>query len=132
MVVFDTESLLIFYLGEKGADIVEDLLRRIQRKEEKGFLNIVNLTEFYYILYRRAPALADEKVHNLRVYGLQIVPLADNAVWREAGKIKGEHAISLADAFAAATARVKKDKLVVGRDEDFNKIGVPLIRAGLI
>jgi len=26
MVVFDTEALLIFYLGEEGADVVEDLL----------------------------------------------------------------------------------------------------------
>ena len=48
MVVFDTEALLIFYLGEEGADVVEDLLIRIQNKETKGFLNIVNLTEFYY------------------------------------------------------------------------------------
>jgi hypothetical protein len=28
MVVFDTEALLIFYLGEEGADKVEDLLKR--------------------------------------------------------------------------------------------------------
>lgn len=43
MVVFDTEALLIFYLGEKGAEVVEDLLRRIQNKKVKGFLNIVNI-----------------------------------------------------------------------------------------
>ena len=128
MVVFDTEALLIFYLGEEGADIVEDLLRRIQNKETKGFLNIVNLTEFYYILYRRDAAIAEEKVQNLRAYGMEIVPLMDNAIWREAGKIKGEHAISLADAFAVATAIAKKDKLVVGRDEDFNKVNVPQIK----
>ena len=29
MVVFDTEALLVFYLGEGGADVVEDLLKRI-------------------------------------------------------------------------------------------------------
>jgi len=128
MVVFDTEALLIFYLGEEGADIVEDLLRRIQNKELKGFLNIVNLTEFYYILYRRDAAIAEEKVRNLRAYGIEIVPLMDNAIWREAGRIKGEHAISLADAFAVATAISKKDKLVVGRDEDFKKVSVPQIK----
>jgi predicted nucleic acid-binding protein len=71
MVVFDTEALLIFYLGEEGADIVEDLLRRIQNKELKGFLNIVNLTEFYYILYRRDAAIAEEKERNLRAYGIE-------------------------------------------------------------
>ncbi|MGB7531955.1 MAG: type II toxin-antitoxin system VapC family toxin [Halobacteriota archaeon] len=128
MVVFDTEALLIFYLGEEGADIVEDLLRRIQNKELKGFLNIVNLTEFYYILYRRDAAIAEEKVRNLRAYGIEIVPLMDNAIWREAGRIKGERAISLADAFAVATAISKKDKLVVGRDEDFKKVSVPQIK----
>ena len=128
MVVFDTEALLIFYLGEEGADMVEDLLRRIQNKELKGFLNIVNLTEFYYILYRRDAAIAEEKERNLRAYGIEIVPLMDNAVWREAGRIKGEHAISLADAFAVATAISKKDKLVVGRDEEFKKVSVPQIK----
>jgi predicted nucleic acid-binding protein len=128
MVVFDTEALLIFYLGEEGAGVMEDLLRRIQNNETKGFLNIVNLTEFYYILCRRKPAIAEEKVRNLRAYGMEIVPLMDNAIWREAGKIKGEHAISLADAFAVATAIAKKDKLVVGRDEDFKKVNVPLIK----
>lgn len=128
MAVFDTEVLLVFYLGEEGADIVEDLLERIQNKEIKGFLNIVNLTEFYYILYRREPAMADEKVRNLRAYGMEIVPLMDDAIWRKAGRIKGEHAIALADAFAAATAIIKKDKLVVGRDEDFKELGVQLIK----
>jgi predicted nucleic acid-binding protein len=128
MVVFDTEALLIFYLGEEGAEVVEDLLRRIQNKETKGFLNIINLTEFYYILYRRDAAIAEEKVRNLRAYGMEIVPLIDNAIWRETGKIKGEHAISLADAFAVATAIAKKDKLVVGRDEDFKKVNVPQIK----
>ncbi|MCW3130928.1 MAG: type II toxin-antitoxin system VapC family toxin [Methanophagales archaeon] len=128
MVVFDTEALLIFYLGEEGAEVVEDLLRRIQNKELKGFLSIANLTEFYYILYRRDAAIAEEKVRNLRAYGIEIVPLMDNAIWREAGRIKGEHAISLADAFAVATAITKKDKLVVGRDDDFKKVNVPQIK----
>jgi len=128
MVVFDTEALLIFYLDEEGAEVVEDLLRRIQNNETEGFLNIVNLTEFYYILYRRDAAIAEEKVLNLRAYGMEIVPLIDNAIWRETGKIKGEHAISLADAFAVATAIVKKDKLVVGQDEDFKKVKVPQIK----
>ena len=58
---------------------------------------------------------------------MEIVPLMDNAIWMEAGKKKGEHAISLADAFAVATAIAKKDKLVVGRDDDFKKVNVPLI-----
>jgi predicted nucleic acid-binding protein len=128
MAVFDTEALLIFYLGEEGADVIEGLLLKIQKGEEKGYLNIVNLTEFYYILYRREPAIAEEKVRNLRAYGIEIVPIIDDGIWKEAGKIKGKHTISLADAFAAATAMVKKDKLVVGRDDNFKSVSIPLIK----
>jgi len=127
MVVFDTESLLIFYLGEKGSNTVENLLKKVSRKEIKGLLNVVNLTEFYYILYRKDAVIAEEKVRNLKAYGIKIVP-ASNSMWKEAGKIKAKYAIPLGDAFAAATAIIKKDKLVVGRDEDFNKIDVPLIK----
>jgi len=127
MVVFDTESLLIFYLGEKGADVVENLLEKIARKEITGLINIVNLTEFYYILYRKDPSIAEEKVRNLKAFGIKIAPASDS-IWKEAGKIKAKYAIPLADAFAAATAIIKKDKLVVGMDRDFSKINIPLIR----
>lgn len=127
MVVFDTESLLIFYLDEKGANVVESLLKKMVRKEIAGLLNIINLTEFYYILYRKDATIAEEKVRNLKAYGIKIIP-AINSIWKEAGRIKAKYAIPLADAFAAATAIVKKDKLVVGIDKDFENINVPLIK----
>ena len=127
MVVFDTESLLIFYIGEKGSNTVENLLKKVSKKEIKGLLNVVNLTEFYYILYRKDAVIAEEKVRNLKAYGIKIVP-ASNSIWKEAGKIKAKYAIPLGDAFAAATAIIKKDKLVAGRDEDFDKIDVSLIK----
>jgi len=64
----------------------------------------------------------------LRAYGLQIVPVTDDSIWREAGRLKGMHSLSLADAFAAATASVKGSDLVVGSDREFDGIGVPLMR----
>jgi predicted nucleic acid-binding protein len=128
MVVFDTEALLIFYLGEEGSNLIEDMLEQVKNRSLPGYLNIVNLTEFYYILYRRDTGVAEEKVRNLRAFGLEIVPLTDNALWREAGRLKGEYALSLADACAAATAVMKGDRLVVGRDEEFDQIGIPLIK----
>ena len=130
-VVFDTEALLIFYLGETGANQVKTYLEKIQGREIEGLLNVVNLTELYYILYRKSPKVAEEKEANLRAYGIRIVPvLGDGKLWKEAGKIKGEHAMSLADAFAVATAKVEKAKLVTGGDEELNKLklNVDLIR----
>lgn len=129
-IVFDTEALLIFYLGENGADHVKTYLEKVQDKEIEGLLNIVNLTELYYILYRKSPKVAEEKEANLRAYGIGIVPVLDSKIWKEAGKIKGEHALSIADAFAVATAKVEKAKLITGRDEEINnlKLNVDLIR----
>jgi len=64
-VVFDIEALLAFYLGEPDGRNVERYLTKIMKGEIKGYLNIINLTEFYYILYQKSPNLAEEKERNL-------------------------------------------------------------------
>ena len=127
-VVFDTEALLAFYLGESFGKEVERRLAKIMRGELKGYLNIVNLTELYYIIYRKSPELAEEKERNLRCYGLEIVPVDDDTLWKEAAKTKGKHALSLADAFTVATAKVKRARLLTGRDAEFNGVDVQIER----
>ncbi len=125
---FDSEAILAFYLGEEGGATVRDLLQKIQNGEAEGYLNLLNLTEIYYILCRLNPALAEKKQRNLRLYGLKIVPIEDNGLWRETAQIKSKHAMSLADAFAVATAQACNATLVVGRDEEFNGLNLPLMR----
>ena len=130
-VAFDTEALLIFYLDETGADNVKEWFEKTQNGEVLGYLNIVNLTEFNYILQRRHDSeLAQEKERSLRAFGLEIVPVLDDELWRVAATINAEHPLSLADSFAAATAKVKKAKLVTGRDREYEGIDVQLIRLG--
>jgi predicted nucleic acid-binding protein len=125
---FDSEAILAFFLGEPGAELVKDNLEKVQKKEIEGYINILNLTEIYYILSRVSPKLAEEKQRNLRLYGLKIVPINDNGLWREAGKIKCDHAMSIADAFAVATAQNLKTKLIVGSDKEFNNLNVEFIK----
>lgn len=121
--VFDAEALLAFYLGEPGGKRVEGCLEEITRGESEGLMNVVNLSELYYILYRKSPELAAEKEQNLKGYGVKIVSLeGGDRLWQEAAEIKASHALSLADAFAAATAKRKEATLVVGRDSEFTKI----------
>jgi predicted nucleic acid-binding protein len=127
-VVFDTEALLIFYLDERGASRAQEYLENVQQGKTAGYLNIVNLAEFHYILYRRDPQLAEEKERNLRAFNLEIIPILDDELWRVAATIKAKHALSLADAFAAATAKVKGARLVTGRDREYGSIGIPLVK----
>ena len=125
---FDSEAILAFYLDEKGAEIVENCLERVQSGEAEGYINIINLTEIYYILSRVSPELAEETEKKLRLLGLKVVPVEDDGLWREAARVKAKHSLSLADAFAVATAETCKSKLVVGSDKEFMELNIQLLR----
>lgn len=129
-VVFDTEPLLAFYRGEPGAAYVEETLNKVIDGSVEAYINIVNLTEFYYILHRFSPEAAEEKTRNLKAYGLKVVPLVDNTLWRLAAEMKSIHPMSLADAYAAATAKATGSKLVVGRDQEFDGLPIETMRIG--
>ena len=122
--VIDTEAILAFYLDEPGADKMEDLLQKSLAGSLECFVNVVNLSEFYYIVARRSKKAADEKEKNLRNYAVKIVPVDDNSLWKEAAQLKASHSLSLGDAFAAATAKVLKADLVAGFDKEFRGLGL--------
>jgi predicted nucleic acid-binding protein len=88
----------------------------------------VNLSEFYYILARESEDIAEEKERNLRGFGVKVVPVDDDSLWREAVRIKASHSLSLANAFAVATAMVLKADLVVGLDRELRGVGVKIER----
>lgn len=122
-IVFDTQALLVLYLGEPGSGEVEAYLEDVSERKAKGYLNIVNLTELYYILQRGAGVVAEEKERNLRSFGVQVVPVTYNSpLWKKAAAIKAENALSLADAFAASTAFVHKGTLITGSDIEFERV----------
>jgi len=125
---FDSEAILAFYFGESGAEVVGESLRRVQKGEVEGFMNVLNLTEVHYILCRVNPELADETERKLRLLGLKVVSVEDDGLWREAARIKAKHSLSIADAFAVATAEACKSKLVVGSDKEFKELRIQLLR----
>ena len=122
-IVFDSQALLKLYLGEPGSGKIVELLRDVLEGRAEGRINVVNLAEVYYILRRKSKQVADEKEENLKSYGVKVVPVdPDSPLWKRAASLKGDHAMSLADAFAAATALELKSKLVTGTDEEFGDI----------
>ena len=125
---FDSEPLIAYFLGEPGGKIVRDYLTKIQKKEIAGFISVINLAEVYYILYRMNPPLAEESCRVLNQFGLTIMPIEDDDLMRNAAKIKATHSLSLADAFAVATAEKQKSTLVIGSDKEFNGLATKLLR----
>ena len=121
--VLDTQALLKYYLDEPGGSIVEDYLRRLSEKKIKGYINLVTLSELFYILCRINEQLAIEKERNLRSFGIKVVSIRDKSkIWKEAASIKARHSLSLADAYGAATAITLKATLVTGSDIEFDKV----------
>lgn len=122
-VVFDTQALLVLYLGETGSGEVEARLDEISEGKTKGYLNIINLAELYYVLRRKSENVAEEKERNLLSFGVRIVPVTYNSpLWKRAAAIKSENALSLADAFAASTALMHGGTLVTGSDIEFEQV----------
>ena len=129
-VVFDTEPLLAFYMGELGDADVEQMLNQVIDGSLQAHINIVNLTELYYILHRYSPEVAEEKTRNLRAYGIKVVPIVHDTLWKLTAEIKSSHPMSLADAYAAATAQMTGSKLIIGRDQEFNGLSIETMRIG--
>ena len=125
---FDSEAILSFYLDEDGAEVVEDCLEQVQSDKAEGYISIINLTEIFYILSRVSPEMAEETERKLRLLGIKVVSVDDNGLWREAAHVKAKHPLSLADAFAVATAKTAESKLVVGSDKEFKKLNIQLVR----
>ena len=102
--------------------------KKFKTAKLQGYINIFNLTEVYYSLARRDSKAAEEKLKVLRAFGLKVVPVEDNGLWREAALIKNKYLLSLGDSFAVATAQALKAKLVVGSDKELKNMDIPLIK----
>jgi len=57
-----------------------------------------------------------------------MVPIVDDALWRLAAEMKSSHPLSLADAYAAATAQTTGSKLVIGRDQELDGLPIETVR----
>ena len=122
-VVFDSQSLLRLYLGESGSEKVVEILRDVMAGKGEASINVVNLAEVYYILRRKSRRVAEEKEENLKSYGVKVIPVgSDSPLWKRAASLKADHSMSLADAFAAATALELKSRLLTGADKEFEGV----------
>ena len=88
----------------------------------------MNLVEVNIVIERLYPKALKEKERSLRVFGLKVVPVEDNGLWREAALIKNKYQLSLGDAFAVATAQATHSKLVIGGDKDLKKLPIPIVK----
>ena len=119
--IFDTKALLTFFNNEEGADEIEKLLSEVDSGKADGYISAITLTEVFYLYSReKGRRIAEERVEQLRLSNLKIVPISEDvAIKAGEYKIKG---IPIADALIGASAWFVDAKLVTD-DEHFEEMG---------
>lgn len=123
--VLDSFALLAWLQDEPGADTVQTLLERAKHKRIQIYVSWINIAEVYYVAKRRSteadPRLAADKVIEV----IEKLPIQIESISKTeavaAGRLKADHAISLADAFAAALAKTYHAQVVTG-DPEFESL----------
>ncbi|MDN5347814.1 MAG: hypothetical protein PWP65_1378 [Clostridia bacterium] len=132
-IVLDAWAILAWLQGEPAGEIVKNILEWAEGNGEAGIkiktllpglnapprilLNLINLGEVFYILGRKKGEKEARKViNNLRSGPVELVEASESIIFA-AATLKMKYAISYADAFAAATAKMKKGALLTGDPE---------------
>ena len=121
--VLDAWALLaLLQKEEPAASRVQRLLEDARSGEVELFISMINLGEAVYGIGRqRGEEEALATLEDIRRLALTVVPASDRAVLA-AARFKMHHAVSYADAFAAATAQELQATLVTG-DPELTKLG---------
>jgi len=120
--ILDACALIACMLGEHGHEIVEDLLSRAYAGELSLKMNIINLMEVYYGVFRTAGSrVANEVIAEVERNPILITTCISKSLFLEAGKLKAAYRISLADAIALAEAIIENATLVTS---DHHELGV--------
>jgi predicted nucleic acid-binding protein len=80
-------------------------------------MSVVNLGEVYYRMIQLAGAeAAEERIRSFRKLPIEMIAVREPLAL-EAGRIKAQHRLSYADAFAVATARNEGAAVLTGDPE---------------
>ena len=109
--------LALLQKEEPAASRVKELLQLALKGEAEVSISIINLGEVVYRVGKvKSEAQARQTLDEIQRLPLTIVSATDEAVF-SAVDLKMRHAISYADAFAAATAEQQGANLVTGDPE---------------
>jgi predicted nucleic acid-binding protein len=122
--VLDACAVIALLEGEKGADVIVDVYDKAYKGVASIVISKINLLEVYYDFYRRShlgKEYANKVLYQFRQHPtIRIVDISD-AVFVEAGRLKANYKISLADSIAAAQTLVSCGTLLTA-DYEFKTL----------
>ena len=121
--VLDASALIAFLQGEPGSDVVEDVLTDAGKKK---VAHAVNMCEMYYhFLRQNDEATAESAVATIAGLKVEVREDMDGTFWRDVGKLKRAHTLSLGDCFCVALAMRLSGEVVTSDHHEMNAL-VPL------
>ena len=124
--VLDSYALLAFFRGEACAAPVREALREAARAGRSLLMTEANYAEVQYMIRRKdGPSRWAAAAEALAALPIAFEPV-DRPLADRAAELKARYAISLADAFAAALAQLRKAELMTG-DPEFKALEKELL-----
>ncbi|MBN1165580.1 MAG: type II toxin-antitoxin system VapC family toxin [Methanospirillaceae archaeon] len=123
-ILFDTHALMTLWNNDPGAEIIQNLLKKVDDSMIQGCISVISLTEVYYLTCR---VLGNDNARSLTekilCSSLRIIPVSSE-IAIVAGMIKQKE-ISLADTIIVASAK-QVNATVISGDPHFRELGVDL------
>jgi len=121
--VLDACALAALINDEIGADIVQDVLEEAGIGNVEVYMNKLNLFEVYYGIRRLEGVQQAEAFYNM-VLGLPIIIVdgISDDVFREAGRVKTQYKMSLADSIALGETSVRGATIVTSDHHEFDVV----------
>jgi len=116
--IFDSSALLTYFFGEQGTPEVQKLLKAAVHEDSALLISPVNLGEIIYIVSRREGSERAQDVVKMMDELFFEFPPVDKEASLSAARLKANHGLGYADAFAAALALRQNGELVTG-DKEF-------------
>ena len=121
--ILDACALIAVLAMEKGAENIRNLFQRTVENEEKLLMNKFNFLEVYYRIFRLyGKHEADKLFTAIKQMPIIINESLTDDVLREAGRLKVEHKISIADSIAIAETIINNGSLVTSDHHEIEAV----------
>ena len=121
--VLDACALIALLDSEPGYEKVSNLLFEAESGEISVYINIVNLLEVYYDRIN-VSSLERADIFLEAIYNsyIEILELQNKEIVKNAGRLKANYKMSLADSFALSSAIYKQATIITADHHEFDKI----------
>ena len=121
--ILDSCALLAYVYNEAGADVIESALKQADEGSAALYMNKLNLLEAYYDIMRSRGLQQAEVLYNMVLMSpIHIIDGISDPVFREAGRVKTQYRMSLADSIALGEASVLEAAILTCDHHEFDLV----------